>query len=399
MNLKLLMRQRGLISDAKISENDFSNSLKGKAYKIFKVIDGKLYPPMVKNKDCADTPVGVWLEAEEGEFIEIEGVKKVLQTKAKKEDLLKRLANLDNLEGKARSKELERIKGNTLAYRPGWHLGDEPRAEQFDRHATWILYDELPEGEVIVSGKESLLTLAKSATEEHIGDWYYVKEERKYAQIVGEEGEVFFPFDFIWAECEYVMDIDYQEEAHQAGLGEKEFKYEFLPYTETDDDGNEYYAIRFFYKSSKKKDEDMAKIIEFDITYSDNGDMRVDGYPFADLEKLHNSKDSVQKKVANYFLADNVDSINDLIDSGSNKGKITLILFNHIKGDLKHLPVNGSYKYRTNPNPNTAEWVITGAIKVIRLLDDYDVINLIGDKAPERQGGDRTLEEIGLTQV
>jgi hypothetical protein len=40
----------------------------GKAYKVFRVKNGKLYPPMVANAGGKDTPVGVWLEAEEGEF-------------------------------------------------------------------------------------------------------------------------------------------------------------------------------------------------------------------------------------------------------------------------------------------------------------------------------------------
>ena len=36
-------------------------------YKVFRVKDGKLYPPMVANPGGADTPVGVWLNADIGE--------------------------------------------------------------------------------------------------------------------------------------------------------------------------------------------------------------------------------------------------------------------------------------------------------------------------------------------
>ena len=66
---------------------------------------------------------------------------------------------------------------------------------------------------------------------------------------------------------------------------------------------------------------------------------------------------------------------------------------------LKQIPVNGYYKYRTNPRPDTVPWVITGAIKVNKLLDDYDVNEILGGSAPQRQGGDKTLAELGLKQI
>ena len=74
-------------------------------------------------------------------------------------------------------------------------------------------------------------------------------------------------------------------------------------------------------------------------------------------------------------------------------------IFTHISGDLKHLPTGGYYKYRTNPRPDTVPWVITGAIKVTKLLDDYDVQQILGSNAPERQGGNKTLDELGLKQI
>lgn len=51
--------------------------------------------------------------------------------------------------------------------------------------------------------------------------------------------------------------------------------------------------------------------------------------------------------------------------------------FRHAYAGLKHLPVNGYYKYRTNPNPLTEEWIITGAMKVNRILSDEEVASII----------------------
>ena len=50
--------------DEKISDKDYSQSKTGKAYKVFRVKNGKLYPPMVYNAGNKDTPMGVWLDAE-----------------------------------------------------------------------------------------------------------------------------------------------------------------------------------------------------------------------------------------------------------------------------------------------------------------------------------------------
>ena len=207
----------------KVSDKDYSQSIKGKAYKVFKVKNGKLYPPMVANSGGADTPVGVWLDAEEGEFA---GLSKTGRMKVKSTG------------------------SGTLAYRPGWHLGDIPLAKQFFR-----------------TNKET--------------------------------GEKEFPKDFVWAECEYVMDIDYQDEAMSYGM--------------------------------------------------------------------------------------------------TKNGK-----FQHSLAGLPKVPENGYYRYRTNPNPDTVPWVITGAMKVTKLLDDYDVAEILakhGIEAPNRQGGNKTLDELGLHQV
>ena len=227
-----------LINRKRINENT-SNipTKKGKAYKVFKVKNGKLYPPMVANSGGKDTPIGVWLDAEEGEFA---GLSKTGRPQVKR-------AN----------------KSGVLAYRPGWHLGDIPRAKQFDR-------------------------------------------------LNKETGEYEFPKDFVWAECEYAMDIDYQPEADEQGYMR----------TKVGDDGNV-----TTYKSDK---------------------------------------------------------------------------YQHSLAGLKKLPTKGYYKYRTNPDPNTVPWVITGQMKVNKLLDDFEVNEILKQNGIEpihRQGGDKTLKELGLKEI
>ena len=201
----------------------------GVAYKVFFVKDGKLYPPMVANPGGADTPMGVWLNADMG------------------------TAAPPSKTGRAQVKaggKGTQGGGGSLAFRPGWHLGDLPRASQFDRVN--------PE-----TGKKEL-----------------------------------FPENFVWAEVEYAKDVDYQEEAMSYG-------------------------------------------------YTENGKFR------------------------------------------------------HAYAGLPRLPENGYYRYRTNPKPDTVPWVITGAMKVNRLLSDAEV-NAILEKngvAPvHRQGGDVGLEKFGFKE-
>ena len=204
----------------------------GVAYKVFKVKDGKLYPPMVANPGHADTPIGVWLEAAEGEFA---GLSKT---------------------GRPQVKQAKG--GGTLAFRPGWHLGDIPRAEQFDRK--------------------------NKAT-----------------------GEMEFPKDFIWAKCEYTRSINYQAQSDEQGHMR----------TSVDKDGN-------------------------------------------------------------------------VITKRSNK-------YQHSLAGLPYIPKNGYYVYRTNPNPKTQPWIITGSMKVLELLGDDDVnVVLIknGFNPVHRQHGDMTAAEI-----
>ena len=233
MKLLLKSNSKSYISTAIATDpNHYETTKKGTAYKVFKVKNGKLYPPMVANAGGADTPIGVWLEAEEGEFA---GLSKT---------------------GRPQVKQAKG--GQTLSFRPGWHLGDVPRAKQFDR-------------------------------------------------INKQTGEAEFPKDFIWAKCQYVMNVDYQPQSDEQGYMR----------TSRDKDGN-------------------------------------------------------------------------VVTRRSNK-------YQHSLAGLPYLPTDGYYKYRTNPNPDTVPWVITGAMKVLELLDDFQVNEILQQNgiAPiHRQGGDKTLNEI-----
>ena len=233
-NRKEAYNKRRSVKEAR-SPQGYEPTKKGTAYKVFRVENGKLYPPMVTNHNNEDTPIGVWLDAEEGEFA---GVSKTGRPQVKA------------------------TKNRTLAYRPGWHLGDVPRATQFDR-------------------------------------------------LNKDTGEYEFPKDFVWAECEYAMDVDYQPESDEQGHMR----------TKVDKDGNV-----TTYRSDK---------------------------------------------------------------------------YQHSLAGLPKLPTNGYYKYRTNPNPNTVPWVITGQMKVNRLLDDFEVNRILernGIAPIHRQGGDKTLKELGLNE-
>ena len=185
----------------------------GIGYKVFYQKDGKLYPPMVANLDGKDTPVGVWLDADEGVRA---GVSKTGRPRVK-----------------AGGKGTQGGSG-TLAYRPGWHLGEIPYALQFNRRN--------PQ-----TGERDL-----------------------------------FPADFVWAEVEYAADHDYQEEAMSHGINPS--------------------------------------------------------------------------------------------------GK-----FQHSLAGLPRIPKDGFYKYRTNPNPQTDPWIITGSMKVRRILSKAEVDDLVRQAGREPQ--------------
>nr|DAH17135.1 MAG TPA: cytosine DNA methyltransferase [Bacteriophage sp.] len=132
-----------------------------------------------------------------------------------------------------------------LAYRPGWHLGVIPYALQFNR---------------------------KDA----------------------EGNKTLFPKNFVFAEVEYAADVDYQQEAHDAGINPS--------------------------------------------------------------------------------------------------GK-----YQHSLAGLKHLPTDGYYMYRTNPNPETDPWVITGAMKVNRILtraEQAELVKNAGREPQQIQEGDIVTDDV-----
>ncbi|MBO5415155.1 MAG: hypothetical protein J6A83_00820, partial [Clostridia bacterium] len=139
-----------------------------KAYKVFFAKNGGLYPPMVANPNGEPTPIGVWLDADIGASA---GVSKTGRPQVK-----------------AGGKGTQGGSGS-LAFRPGWHLGEYPKATQFNR-----LNPKTGEKEL-------------------------------------------FPKDFVWAECEIAADIDYQEEAMSYGYtegGKFRHSYAGLPKLPTD---------------------------------------------------------------------------------------------------------------------------------------------------------------------
>lgn len=91
--------------------------------------------------------------------------------------------------------------------------------------------------------------------------------------------------------------------------------------------------------------------------------------------------------------ADDIDYQDEAMSYGYNQnGK-----FQHSLAGLPRLPENGSYKYRTNPNPETDDWIITGAMKVNRVLKPSEVdamVEAAGRKPQPRQNGSITDEQV-----
>lgn len=92
------------------------------AYKVFVVFKnrpGELYPPMVASPNGSFTPVGVWLDADTG-------------TPARNKDgSLEMTKSTGRLRVQQGGKGTNKSKGGSLAWRPGWHLGEWPDAIQF----------------------------------------------------------------------------------------------------------------------------------------------------------------------------------------------------------------------------------------------------------------------------
>ena len=71
--------------------------------------------------------------------------------------------------------------------------------------------------------------------------------------------------------------------------------------------------------------------------------------------------------------------------------------YQHSLAGLKHLPTDGYYMYRTNPNPDTDPWVITGAMKVNRILtraEQAELVKNAGREPQQIQEGDIITDDV-----
>lgn len=71
--------------------------------------------------------------------------------------------------------------------------------------------------------------------------------------------------------------------------------------------------------------------------------------------------------------------------------------YQHSLAGLKHLPTDGYYMYRTNPNHETDPWVITGAMKVNRILtraEQAELVKNAGREPQKIQDGDIVTDDV-----
>lgn len=71
--------------------------------------------------------------------------------------------------------------------------------------------------------------------------------------------------------------------------------------------------------------------------------------------------------------------------------------YQHSLAGLKHLPTDGYYMYRTNPNPETDPWAITGAMKVNRILtraEQAELVKNAGREPQQIQEGDIVTDDV-----
>lgn len=76
--------------------------------------------------------------------------------------------------------------------------------------------------------------------------------------------------------------------------------------------------------------------------------------------------------------------------------------FQHSLAGLPKIPKDGYYKYRTNPDPSTEPWYITGAMRVRRLLTDKETNEILrrnGYTPMPRDGGELDLKALGFTET
>lgn len=55
----------------------------------------------------------------------------------------------------------------------------------------------------------------------------------------------------------------------------------------------------------------------------------------------------------------------------------------HALAGMNTVPQDGYYRYRTNPDPNTPEWNISGKMKVVRVLSRYEVDKILKENGKE----------------
>ncbi|MFA6935093.1 MAG: hypothetical protein WCR70_07475, partial [Sphaerochaetaceae bacterium] len=93
---------------------------------------------------------------------------------------------------------------------------------------------------------------------------------------------------------------------------------------------------------------------------------------------------------------------NDYNDEARQNGVSKNGGFNHALASLYRMPTDGFYNYRTNPDPTTDPWVITGAMKVNKILTREEVENLVRNagRNPQKVEGDNILfQEDGKPQI
>ena len=84
---------------------------------------------------------------------------------------------------------------------------------------------------------------------------------------------------------------------------------------------------------------------------------------------------------------------NDYNDEARQNGVSKNGGFNHALASLHRMPTDGFYNYRTNPDPTTDPWVITGAMKVNKILTREEVETIVKDagREPQKVEGDNIL--------
>lgn len=91
--------------------------------------------------------------------------------------------------------------------------------------------------------------------------------------------------------------------------------------------------------------------------------------------------------------SDDIDYQNEANENGTVNGKLISRL-----AYLKKIPVNGFYRFKTNPNM-FGTWILAGAIKINRVLNDEEVNKILLDNNIEpmkRSGGDIILSDYGF---